>query len=91
MKYIKKPYLVEAMQYTGYNFDDIGDFTHGKVLLFKDEIMHDGKVYSGSIIGLNDNGLRNFREGNFIVRNSYNTYSIYTKEAFMAEYEEVKE
>lgn len=69
---------VESMQYTGYNFDSVEDFTHGRALLFNDEkMLDDGTVFSGSTIGLKtSSGFINVRIGDYILKKDQDNFLI---------------
>lgn len=84
-RYIKKVPVVEAVQWTGYNFDEIQDFVGYKNAHFVREANPPrvciATKYQALHLGL----------GDYVVQNFYGTFDVYTKDYFEQSFEEVKE
>lgn len=84
-RYIKKTPVVEAVQWTGYNFDEIQDFVGPENAHFVREATPP-KVYIATKYRALHLGL-----GDYVVRNSYGSFDVYTKNYFEKSFEEAAE
>lgn len=84
-RYIKKIPVVEAVQWTGYNFDEIQDFVGSENAYFiRETSLPEIRIttkYQALYLEL----------GNYIVKNSYGRFYIYTKNCFEKIFEEATE
>lgn len=84
-RYVKKIPVVEAVRWTGYNFDEIQDFVGSENAYFTRETsspeIRITTKYQALYLGL----------GNYIVKNSYGRFDIYTKNCFEKLFEEATE
>lgn len=84
-RYIKKPPVVEAVRWTGYNFDEIQHFVGVKNAKFMRET-NPPEIYIITEYQALHPGI-----GDYIVKNSYSSFDIYTKSCFEQSFEEATE
>lgn len=82
-RYIKKVSAVEAVRWTGYNFSEIQVFVGAENAHFIRET-NPPEVYIATKYQAFHLGL-----GDYIVRNSYGIFDVYTKDYFERSFEEV--
>lgn len=84
-RYIKKPTTIEAVRWTGYNFDEIQDFVGTENVQFRRETnpprIHIVTGYQALYLMV----------GDYIVKNSYGSFEAYTKGYFEETFGEVTE
>lgn len=84
-RYIKKPTTIEAVRWTGYNFDEIQDFVGTENVQFRRETnpprIHIVTRYQALYLMV----------GDYIVKNSYGSFEAYTKGYFEETFGEVTE
>lgn len=83
-RYIKKPIIIEAIRWTGYNFDEIQDFVGRGNAKFMRET-NPPEIYIITEYQALHPGL-----GDYIVKNSHNSFDIYTKNCFEETFEEAE-
>lgn len=81
-RYIKKTPVVEAVQWTGYNFDEIQDFVGAGNAKFMRET-NPPEIYIITEYQALHPGI-----GDYIVKNSYGSFDTYTKSYFEQSFEE---
>ena len=83
-KYKRKPIEVEAVQYLGFNVEEIEDFINSKVFHY-----HSNENYSGSLIGtmLHGNIITKICPGDYIVKDTNGEIYIYEPSMFKLTYE----
>lgn len=81
-RYIKKTPVVEAVQWTGYNFDEIQDFVGVGNAKFMRET-NPPEIYIITEYQALHPGIRDY-----IVKNSYGSFDTYTKSYFEQSFEE---
>lgn len=83
-KYTKKTPIFEAVQWTGYNFDEIQDFVGRGDVKFIREInppkIHIVTRYQALYLKVSD----------YILKNSYGNFEVYTKDYFKETFEEAE-
>ncbi len=84
-RYIKKIPVVEAVRWTGYNFDEIQDFVGSENVHFVRE------TNPPEIRIITKYQTLYLELGNYIVKNSYGRFDIYTKNYFEKLFEEASE
>lgn len=84
-RYIKKPLVVEAVRWTGYNFDEIQHFVGVGNAKFMRET-NPPEIYIITEYQALHPGI-----GDYIVKNSYSSFDIYTKSCFEQSFEEATE
>lgn len=84
-KYVKKPIAIEAIQWTGCNFDEIQEFVGTENVQFRRETnpprIHIVTRYQALYLMV----------GDYIVKNSYGSFEAYTKGYFEETFGEVTE
>lgn len=84
-RYIKKVPVVEAVRWTGYNFDEIQDFVGSENAHFVREAtppeVYIITKYRALYLGV----------GDYVVKNSYGSFDVYTKSYFEKSFEEATE
>lgn len=81
-RYIKKTPVVEAVRWTGYNFDEIQDFVGAGNAKFMRET-NPPEIYIITEYQTLHPGI-----GDYIVKNSYGSFDTYTKSHFEQSFEE---
>lgn len=84
-RYTKKIPIVEGIQWTGYNFDEIQDFVGTENAHFVREATPP-EVYIATKYQA-----FHLRLGDYVVRNSYGSFDVYTKNYFEKTFGEVTE
>lgn len=84
-KYIKKSPVVEAVRWTGYNFDEIQDFVGCEDVKFIRE------TNPPEICIITNHRALYLMAGGYVVKSSYNGFDIYTKNDFEWSFKEVME
>ena len=79
-KYVKKPILVEAVQFNGCNIDEVNDFC-------KDAFIEDGWLWVSTLEG---NMKASNKVGDYIVKGVMGEFYICEKSIFEETYEEVE-
>nr|DAM61601.1 MAG TPA: PGDYG protein [Caudoviricetes sp.] len=83
-KYAKKPIIIEAVQWTGRNFDEIQDFVgHGNAKFMRET--NPPEIYIITEYQALHPGL-----GDYIVKSSHNSFNIYTKGCFEETFKEAE-
>ena len=84
-RYIKKPVIIEAVQWTGHNFDEIQDFVeHGNVKFVRE-------TNPPAICIITNHRALYLMAGGYVVKSSYNGFDTYTKNDFEWTFKEATE
>jgi hypothetical protein len=88
MKYKKKPVVIEAIQWNGYNLEEIKKFTGNNADVKYDD--HNGEVIADLFIHTLE-GDMHASKGDYIIKGVHGEFYPCKPIIFMATYEEVKE
>lgn len=83
-KYTKKTPIFEAVRWTGYNFDEIQDFVGHEDVKFIRE------TNPPEICIITNHQALYLVAGGYVVKTSYNSFDIYTKNCFEETFEEAE-
>ena len=78
--FVKKPVKVQAVHWTGNNFDEISSFTNGNIFQYDEKVVIKTRA-----------GYRYIEKGDWIIRSVNGQFGLCKPDIFEKKYEEVKQ